>query len=132
MGGRGTRSSNRSVIGTKKAIKIESLGQQHRQGTTIVGRTTWDKHIYEAAAVSNETGVLNIQYAKMNYEQISRNKIKGTTNLKAGIIETKKGFEEHNINWNAVKEVRGKTYDVQDLLKSKGFKWNRDRKVYVR
>lgn len=47
MGGRGatgrTRASGDSPFGNAKPLKIEQIGQQHRQGTTIVGRTTWEK-----------------------------------------------------------------------------------------
>lgn len=134
MGGRGATGhrSGSGVIGNQKSLKVEVLGQQHREGTTLVGRTTWEKNVYEASPVASENGVLNIQYAKMNYEQVSRNKVKGTTNLKAGIVETKRGYEEHNINWNKVTEIRGKTYEIKDLIKKKGFKWNNDKKAWTK
>lgn len=136
MGGRGatgrTRASGDSPFGNAKPLKIEQIGQQHRQGTTIVGRTTWEKNIYEAKLISDEKGIIEIGYANMDYEQISRNKLKGTVNLKAGIVEDKRGYKEHNINWDNIKEIRGKTYNIQDLIKKKGFKWDGTKKAWVR
>ncbi|MFR5508235.1 MAG: hypothetical protein ACLTKT_03350 [Clostridia bacterium] len=124
MGGRGASGtrSNAGAIGTKKPLEVENLGQKHMQG-----RTTWEKNIFEANIVPDEKGVIDIQYPKMDFEQISRNKVKATTKLKAGIIENKKGYEEHNINWDKVTEVRGKTYDIKDLIKKKGFRWNKEK-----
>lgn len=135
MGGRGSSSSNKqsnSVIGKKKAIVVTDIGQQHREGTTLVGRATWSKAIYEAKPVAGENGVLEIGYAKKEYEQISRNKLKSTSKINAGIVSDKYGYQDHNINWNKVKEVRGKTYDIKDFIKKKGFSWNKDKKAWTK
>lgn len=137
MGGRGASSSQgsgrggSSVIGSGKSIEVSSVGTSH----SGYDRKSWDKNIYEAKAVTGKKGILEIGYtSKMNtsYEKLSSNRTKATTTLKAGIVQSKGKFETHNINWNNVKEVTGKTYDIKDFLKEKGFKWNSNSKSWTK
>lgn len=42
------------------------------------------------------------------------------------------GLKSVGINWDKVNSVSGKTYNIKDLLKAKGFKWNSAKKNWVK
>lgn len=87
---------------------------------------------YVVSATTDENGNLTLHNARYDeYERISRKYhtakytvSQGITRLdeNGDVIDTK----SVGINWDAVKSVSGKTYEVKEFIKSKGFKWDKD------
>ncbi len=62
-------------------------------------------------------------------------------NLTAGIYSSSKkvnqygaysSYDSHNINWENVREVSGKTYHLGNFLREKGFSWDKKKKAWVK
>ena len=47
-------------------------------------------------------------------------------------VQTNIQVEQRGINWNNVKSVSGKTYDIKDNLKQLGFQWDRNSSKWVK
>ena len=48
------------------------------------------------------------------------------------MTKTNGEVEQRGINWNNVKSVSGKTYDIKDNLKQLGFQWDRNSSKWVK
>lgn len=125
MGGRGQAGGFRSsVIGGGNAMEVTNEKSRSSRSSS------WRYTVLEASATGN-SGELEISYpAVKSYSNPNTNTTVAHYSLKAGIF-SKAGdrtLRSHNINWDKVKSVSGKTYDIGGFLREKGFRWNRDYK----
>lgn len=132
MGGRGGSSGfktqNASAIGTKKPITVDVM---YRNGN-------YYGEVFSAKQTSD--GSLQISYNDdTEWEKESRTTSNVKHTIKAGIYNTSSkvnqygaysSYDSHNINWDKVREVSGKTYHLGSFLKEKGFMWDKNRKVW--
>lgn len=97
-------------------------------------KVTWRAGNNSGMVLSAETdgnGNIILSNAKADeYEQVNSKKSMAKYTMKQGITtmnENAKMIEPQSvgINWDAVKSVAGKTYEVKDFIKSKGFKWDK-------
>lgn len=137
MGGRGSSGSRVSAKG--EAPKKSVFGKETPKELEMMyntKRSYRDMEIYEASQVSADE--IKIGYATADeYEQVSTSFQKRTYRLPQGIYANAKrkdedAYESHNINWDAVRTVSGKTYDISGFLRKKGYKWNREIRAWVK
>lgn len=134
MGGRGGSSGlkpqNTSAIGGEKPITVDVM---YRNGN-------YYGEVFSAKQTSD--GVLEISYnIDTEWEKESRTTSNVKHTLKAGLYNTSSkvnqygaygSYDSHNINWNKVREVSGKTYHLGNFLKEKGFMWDKNKKVWIK
>lgn len=123
MGGRGGASGfnaqNKSAIGTDKPIIVDIM---YRNGN-------YYGEVFSAKQTSD--GVLEISYnSDTEWEKESRTTSNVKHTLKAGLYNTSNKDGSHNINWDKVKEVSGKTYHLGSFLRKKGFTWDKNKKAW--
>lgn len=87
-----------------------------------------DLNLYEAK--SNGKGELIISQPK-GFESEGKYPQRGdegtyTYSVKSGFKRTSDGILDTGIDWDNVTSVSGKTYDIKDAVKSRGFSWDRD------
>lgn len=133
MGGRGGSSGLSSGGVIDKGAKIQEVIGESRGKLSYNGqRFPASKKDEILEAKGSGTGSLQLDYAepyKTEYKNTSGMWIrKDTYKLKAG-SDNGKFF---GINWDNVKEVYGKTYNIKDELKKRGFKWNGARKAWTK
>ena len=93
---------------------------------------------YVLSATTDDKGHLTLRSARPDeFDRQSRKYATAKTVLKHGITivdESGEFIEPQSvgINWDAVKSVEGKTYDVKALIKSKGFGWDKERYMWRR
>ena len=107
------------------------IRQQEESGKASI--IAYADTIYKVTAGENGEIIFNKSYGK----QIggSRNlPLTEHEDMKAYYIVMKNENEpvQRGINWNNVKSVSGKVYDIKDDLKRRGFKWNGDTKRWER
>lgn len=135
MGGRGSTSGIRnsninanSVIGNEKPITVD-----------VTYRGGYYGEVFSAKAEGN---AIVIDYNQdTEWEKVSKTTSIVHHNLKAGIYSTSNkvnqydaytSYDYHNINWDKVNEVKGKTYHLNEFLKKKGFKWDKTKKAWIK
>lgn len=66
-------------------------------------------------------GEIELKYASADFPKDSGKDrtVDVTFTIKAGFVNG----EPYNINFDNVKSVSGKTYEVKSVMKSRGFKW---------
>lgn len=112
----------------RKGETIELSNEKHNSGG---GR--WKSTILEASDAKN--GELYLDYAAADsYEHPNLNTTTATYKIAAGIYNQTgdRKLRDHNIDWDNVSSVSGKTFDIMDFLKEKGFHWDRAQKKYVK
>ena len=128
MGGRGSNSnsSKKSVIGGGSPVSVENK-------KSASGGNRWKNTVLEAT--SSASGELKLGFATpSSYDRPNKNTTVANYKLKAGIYNETgdRSLKSHNINWDNVKSVTGKTYDVKEILKDKGFKYNGSTQSWVK
>ncbi len=134
MGGRGGSSGIVAGGGVSYASEDHTLINEEALPVQWNGRYTG----FVMSAITDEKGNLTLKNAKPEefIEQTRKYAIAKTT-LKHGVTLTDETGEyiaprSVGINWDSVKTVSGKTYDVKEFIKSKGFSWNRDTQRWER
>ena len=134
MGGRGGSSGfkaqNKSAIGSEKPITVDIM---YRNGN-------YYGEVFSVKQTSD--GVLEVNYnSNTEWEKESRTTSTVHHTLNAGIYNTSNRVNQygayseygsHNINWDKVKEVSGKTYHLGAMLREKGFRWDKNKKTWVK
>ena len=127
MGGRGASSGRSTGVLRNNANPVHLENSKSGMGR-------WKHGIFEAKAVGSDT--IELSYAQpTSYEHPNRNTTVANYDLKNGIWTSQTGDRSPHstgINWDNVKAVSGKTYDVQGFLKEKGFRWNSRTRRYER
>ena len=94
----------------------------------------WRNTILEATETSE--GVINLYYADPDrYENPNNNRTVAYYTLSHGVWDGQMGDSEAGsvgINWDAVQQVTGITYQVKDLLRSKGLRFDSQTKSWMR
>ena len=94
----------------------------------------WKHTILEASDAGS--GGISLDYATAkSYEHPNRNTTVAKYELEHGVWSSQTGNQSPGsvgINWDNVKFVSGRTFDVKGLLNEKGFRWNRDTRRYER
>lgn len=133
MGGRGASSATRKAIG-QDASPIVAGEPVHVYRERHSSTNGFGSGVVLQATADGSDVVLD--YAEPSrYEHPNRNTTEYHYELDAGIVAGIPGHrsaEAINLDLSKATSVSGRTYDVQGLLKSNGFKWDRERKRYVR
>lgn len=135
MGGRGGSSGigkKRSNSSKKSSIALIL------DAPTIEIKSYYRKgHYGDTVKVSKETSDGNLVFENAIAEFSRDNKPSATT--KDVTFTLRHGFVWHNndkrfygINWDNVKSVSGNTYDMNDELKKRGYRWNSNTKSWVK
>lgn len=133
--GRGSSGFGKADTGRGKSVFDDS---NFTTIETVYNRRTgyYDDYVYEA--VKGESfGEIIIQRAEGRFESSeygSQKPVNVTYGIKAGISMDSLKIEgkDYGINWGNVKSVSGKTYDVQNVLREKGFEWDKKAKKWVK
>lgn len=129
MGGRGASSRRSTGVMRQNSKPVELENSKSYSGG---GR--WKHTILEAKATGGDT--IDLSYATpKSYEHPNRNTTVAKYELSHGVWSSQTGDRSPHstgINWDNVKAVTGRTFDVQGYLKDKGFKWNRATRRYER
>lgn len=130
MGGRGASSASggRGVL-SRVASPAHLWNEKH-----LSSGGGWKHTILEASDAGG--GGISLDYARAkSYEHPNRNTTEARYELEHGVWSSQAGNRSPGsvgINWDNVQFVSGRTFDVQDLLKEKGFRWNRNIRRYER
>ena len=131
MGGRGAVSSS----GRSSASALIDEGSVHLESTRSWSSGGQWKHTV-LKAEDDGSGNLTLEYAiHGNSTQLNRNTTRRDYEIRHGVWSGQAGNRSPGsigIDWDKVKSVSGRTYDVQSLLKGKGLRWDRGAKKYVR
>jgi len=96
----------------------------------------WKRENREATIIDAEQGVISLDSPRnVTYANPNRNTTTATGTISHGFINTANSSMSGSwvgINWANVREVRGRTFGMQGLLKELGFRWNASRKVWVK
>lgn len=121
-------------FGTDIVLGAGSLGEGHI-GLDYADPVGYVQHnsktnmaIYElktGLAYASEYGPAEVRYASdtLGMKDMS-------SSIKSG--NSYRGINSVGIDWDKVHEVSGRTYEVKDFLKNKGFKWNGTRKSWTK
>ncbi len=118
----------KSVIGNEKPITVD-----------VMYRSGYHGEVFRAKQ-DGDSIVMNYN-ENTEWEKESRSTSIVHHTLDAGIYSTSKNqnrygayssYNSHNINWENVREVSGQTYHLNEFLKEKGYKWNKEKKAWVR
>lgn len=127
MGGRGASSGRSGGVLRKNARPVSLTNEKHGSSGGI-----WRHTILEAEP--DGRGGISLSYASpTSYEHPNRNTTIAHYEVSHGIWSGQPGnrsTQSTGINWKSVTSVSGKTYDVQNFLQEKGFRWNRTRRRY--
>jgi hypothetical protein len=119
----GGKTKANSVFTSDKITVIESY-YRRRPGY-------YGEQVLEAK--SNEDGVIEFAKPSWEYENSNSNTIDVRAEMRAGVRGKYDRFSEGDdfgINWDNVKVIKGNTYPVSSIARSKGFKWNKVKKVW--
>ncbi len=128
FGGRGGKSgfSNNSVIDKNaKTRTIETVFREARG----YQNSYYKDEVLEAVDTGN--GEVHFQYATPE----SREKTAKTNRTQYVTFKLKAGAENGDIfgvNWDNVKSVSGQTFNLKSEIKDKGFKWDGEKKMWVK
>lgn len=143
MGGRGNKGKNADGGGGSASgesdVKYTSADKTTFEGEELTDTRRYQvysskgfkfaeqNNVYEAKSEGN--GVLNVNYAKGKETNgnIPQRGDEGTytyTTTQGFKTGYKEPTQDTGINWNNVKEVKGQTYNIKDIIKEKGFKWD--------
>lgn len=130
MGGRGSSSgsgrSNDSPIGNEEPVEIINR-------KSWSGGNRWKYTMLKAEHVGG--GEIKVDYADVErYEQINRNTTEAHIKLKAGFYN-EMGWRDiiiHNLDMSKVTRASGRTYEIKEILKAEGFRWDPKLKQWYR
>lgn len=136
MGGRGSAGSRVSAKQkTQNEKRIGLIGKEKPIEVTVI-RTDdefWKTTVLDAL---NDGNLIYLQKRRADkIEKQPDGTYKATySRLQAGMyVDSKTGKTvSHNINWENVYSVAGKTYDVKEFIKEQGFGWDGDRRRFRR
>jgi hypothetical protein len=119
----GGKAKANSVFTSDKITVIESY---YRRSPGYYGEQVLE-------AKSSEDGVIEFAKPSWEYENSKSNTIDVRAEMRAGVRGKCDRFSEGDdfgINWDNVKVIKGNTYPVSSIARSKGFKWNKVKKVW--
>lgn len=130
MGGRGglggrSSGSKDGVFSTSKLTEIKTIYRESRGFSS----SYYKDEVLEAT--TDGKGNVTFDYAKGgSYDKTAKTNRTNyvTFQLKAGAVNG----ETFNINWDKVKSISGKTYNLKNVAKAAGLKWDGDTKKWVR
>lgn len=126
MGGRGGASglSNKNAAALPKDAKEITIETYYRKSRRYYGTSVLE---------ARETSDGNISFAYAEADFVDGYSKANTQNV---VFRIKHGAEKHNntihfhgIDWDNVKSVSGKTYDIKSELSSMGFRWDGEKYV---
>lgn len=80
-----------------------------------------------------ENGVLSFDYAAPEFSEGKNSKIlTATFEIASGAVISGKTVEIFGVDFDNIKAVCGKTYEIKEEIKKHGFKWNRNENAWTR
>lgn len=129
MGGRGGVSGLSGGSGViDKSSKVRTIETVFREAKGY-SRSYYKDEILEAVDAGN--GEVHFQYATPE----SREKTAKTNRTQYVTFKLKAGAENGNVfgvNWDKVKAVSGQTYNMKSDIKDRGFRWDGEKKMWVK
>ena len=135
MGGRGSSSGGRNGGYSKDGTIKLSGEKKHVERLTGMNRYGGDNSIVLSASTDGR-GNITLNYASpVSYREQNSKSTYAQYELTAGLSNRSAtgkttDIESHGINWDKVKSVSGKTYGTQTFMRSKGFSWNKEKKIW--
>lgn len=122
---------NSALIKNAKKMKVETYYRRKGMGGSYYGDI-----VVEAKEDPRNPGHIEFSSARGDF---SNNNPKANTQdvtfeiTHGAVTHSNSGRTVfHGINWDKVKSVSGKTYDIKNYIKEKGFKWDGTKKMWVR
>lgn len=122
MGGRGATSNRPEARPLQAdASPVELTNERH-------GSSGWNwRHTILSAEETGDGGI-ELSYARpARHESPNRNTTIAHYRLRHGMWTGQPGDRRatsHGINWDAVRYVSGKTYEMRDFIRGMGFRWD--------
>lgn len=130
MGGRGSTSMSADSSGPfKNEGSVELSNERHGSSGY-----RW-RHTILKADKTGDGGIV-LSYARPNgYSNPNRNTTEASYSIEHGVWSGQPGDRQPNsigIDWGKVQYVSGKTYEVNDFIRDKGFRWSGKDRRFVR
>lgn len=114
-----------------KAEKTETRTIVADYHKTLAGTgTAFSKSVLQATV---KNGILSFDYAAPEFSEGKNSKtLTATFEIASGAVVSGRSIEIFGVDFDSIKAVCGKTYEIKDEIKKHGFKWNRNENAWTR